>query len=107
VSAKHGPVTGAVNAVLLFADPSKVGSKLYLKYLNLFNYAIVCGIGVLINMTIITTVFNMTGELMVSNALAILTAFLWNWSFSVGPFGHVFDLKPPPPPTIKEEKPVE
>jgi len=84
--------TNLVNQVLLFADPTKTASRLYLKNLSLLNYAVVCGVGVLINMSIIGVLFNLGLGLYVSNAGAILVAFLWNWTFSVGPYGHIFQL---------------
>jgi len=67
-------------------------SKVYLKGSNPFNYAVVGFIGVLINYLVNGLLI---GSLTWwgSNALAILTAWLWNWSQSVGPFGWIWGFK--------------
>jgi len=62
--------------------------KLYLKNMSLFNYMIVCGIGVSINQVVIHLLFNFLG-LTVANFVAIFVAFLWNWTFTVGPYGVI------------------
>lgn len=61
--------------------------QLYGKYWNPINYAIVGGIGVLINVALmnftITFMYWLSADL-----LSIVAAWIWNWSQSVGPFGH-------------------
>jgi len=49
-------------------------------------------------MSIISFLFDFGLGLLVSNALAIFCAFIWNWTFSVGPYGHLFDLQKKPEP---------
>lgn len=65
---------------------------MYLKYMSLINYAVVAGIGVIINMIVIYSLIAIF-PLFMANGIAILTAFLWNWSLSVGSFGHFMGLK--------------
>lgn len=67
-------------------------STFYLKMSNPFNYAVVGFIGVLINYLVNGLLI---GSLTwwISNALAILAAWLWNWSQSVGPFGWIWGFK--------------
>ena len=74
---------------ILFADERVV--QLYLKWLSLVNYAIVCGIGVGINMYVLLGLANLL-PLWMANLCAIGTAFLWNWSMSVGPLGWIWGL---------------
>lgn len=73
----------------LTKDNYSWAADLYIRYLSLFNYAIVAGIGVIINMFVLYS-FVSIFPLWMANGLAILTAFLWNWTFSVGFCGWVF-----------------
>jgi regulator of replication initiation timing len=77
-------------------------ADLYVRYMSLVNYAIVAGVGVIINMFVLygtVTIF----PLFMANGLAILTAFLWNWTFSVGPMGYLMGLQP----EVEEEQTFE
>ena len=87
-------VPRAVFLLLKQIDRSGRLSKLYLKSFSLINYMAVCGTGVLINMKVIGIFFNLGFGLYISNMLAILSAFTWNWMFSVGPLGYLFGLSP-------------
>jgi len=78
---------------ILFADERVV--QLYLKWISLVNYAIVCGIGVGINMYVLLGLANLL-PLWMANLCAIGTAFLWNWSMSVGPMGWIWGLSERP-----------
>ena len=80
-------VLGLLNAL----DPTKSTGELYVKWMSLINYAIVCGIGVLINQFIIHRMVNLM-SLWLSNMIAISIAFLWNYFLTVGPFGYLFGL---------------
>jgi len=62
-------------------------ANLYLRSMSFWNYGTVAGIGVLINYTVWIVYVNLLPWFIV-NAIAILTAWLWNWSMSVGPFGY-------------------
>ena len=67
-------------------------AKIYVQFVNPINYAIVGGIGVLINyLTFILLVHRFPWW--VTNGLAILVAWTWNWSMSVGPFGWLWGFK--------------
>jgi len=66
--------------------------KLYRQFMSLINYAIVCGIGVLIN-TAFLYLFTSAFPLWLANFFAIAIAFLWNWSFTVGPFGYLWGFE--------------
>jgi hypothetical protein len=71
--------------------------KLYERLWNPVNYAVVGGIGVIINYLIwLVTAGSMPWYL--SNFLAILTAWSWNWANSVGPLGFLWGFEK------KEEK---
>ena len=74
-------------------DPSGRISKWYLDFMSIINYAIVCGIGVIINQLAIHTLIKFM-SLFWANSFAILIAFIWNWNFSVGPLGFLFGLSP-------------
>ncbi len=83
----------AVLKVLAMVDPSKRFSEIYLKGISFINYAIVCGMGVVINMyTLLTTAAFV--PLWIANCIAILVAWSWNWCFTVGPLGYLFGLSP-------------
>jgi len=83
----------AVLKLLTIVDPSKRFSGIYIKGLSFINYGVVCGIGVIINMYILLTLAELL-PLYLANMLAILTAWIWNWCFTVGPFGYLFGLSP-------------
>jgi len=83
----------AVLKVLAMIDPSKRFSEIYLKHLSFINYAIVGGIGVVINMYILLTTAEFV-PLWLADILAILVAWSSNWCFSVGPLGYLFGLSP-------------
>ena len=70
-------------------DPTGTLSNIYIKMESMFNYAFVCGIGVFINQFVIHKLIGDMG-LFWANNVAIVTAFIWNYTFSVGPFGFVF-----------------
>lgn len=72
-------------------------TNIYRKFWNPINYAIVGGTGVLINYLVWSLLQNVFAWWLV-NALAILSAWLWNWGMSVGPFGHLWGFKQPPIP---------
>lgn len=67
-------------------------TKLYNSFWNPINYAIIGGIGLLINMIILLTLALIL-PLWLANLVAILTAWSWNWSMSVGPFGWLWGFK--------------
>jgi len=59
-------------------------ANLYLRSMSFWNYGTVAGIGVLINYAVWFAYVSLLPWFIV-NAMAILTAWLWNWSMSVGP----------------------
>jgi hypothetical protein len=75
----------------------KLIENLYLKYMSLWNYAVVGFSGYLINTTVLYSLVNMA-PLWLANAIAVIIAFLCNWMFSVGPLGFYMGLNK------KEEK---
>ncbi len=76
----------------LTRDKYSWASDVYIKYMSLINYAIVAGIGVFINMFVLYS-FVAIFPLYMANGIAILIAFLWNWTLSVGPFGYLMGLQ--------------
>lgn len=68
-------------------------ASLYRKYWNPINYAIIGGIGVVINMFVLLSLAPIF-QLWFANFIAILAAWLWNWSMSVGPFCYLWGFKP-------------
>lgn len=83
----------AVLKLLAVVDPSKRFSEIYIRGMSFINYAVVCGIGVLINMYVLLTLADVL-SLWVANILAILIAWANNWLFTVGPYGFLFGLSP-------------
>lgn len=65
--------------------------NLYLKYMSLWNYIVVGFSGYLINTTVLYSLVNMI-PLWLANAIAVIIAFLCNWTFSVGPLGYLMGL---------------
>lgn len=65
------------------------GEQIYERFWNPINYAIIGGIGVLINYMVWSAFVNVY-DWWFTNALAIISAWLWNWSMSVGPFGYLW-----------------
>jgi len=88
-------VIGLLNLI----DPKKKLSHLYIKTMSLVNYMLVCGIGVFINTYILYALVNLF-PLWLANLCAIFTAFLWNWTLTVGPLGYLMGLSP----KVKKEK---
>lgn len=70
-------------------------SRLYLRLLNPFNYALVGGIGVFINYGVWSGLLWLVPWLpwWLINALAIIIAWSWNWANSVGPLGWFWGFK--------------
>jgi hypothetical protein len=88
-------VTALIYEGLLRIHPT-AGPQLanfYARISNPVNYAIVGGIGVGVNFMVFLLLI---GRLpwWATNIIAILTAWLWNWSQSVGPCGWVWGFKP-------------
>jgi len=67
-------------------------AALYARLANPVNYGIIGGIGVGINYLVFLLLI---GRLpwWFTNFLAILAAWSWNWSMSVGPFGWLWGFK--------------
>ena len=80
-------ILGLVNAL----DPTKSTGEMYVKWMSLINYAIVAGIGVIINQLILHRMVSYMA-LWLANLIAIFVAFGWNYLFSVGPLGYLFGL---------------
>jgi len=66
--------------------------KIYERLWNPMNYAIIGGIGVVINY-LVWLLLQPMFVWWVTNALAILIAWTWNWSNSVGPLGFLWGFK--------------
>jgi len=79
--------------LLAFVDPTKRLSNIYLKAYSFINYALVCGVGVFINMIILLNLAKIF-PLYLANVCAIFVAWIWNWSFTVGPLGYIMGLSP-------------
>jgi len=80
-------------ASVLYQLFSKVGYKtVYEKLWNPINYACVGGIGVLINYLIFAMLISLF-PWWITNAIAILVAWSWNWGMSVGPLGYLWGFK--------------
>jgi len=68
--------------------------EFYKKFWNPINYAIIGGIGVGINYLVFVLLIS-SFPWYITNALAILTAWTWNWSMSVGPLGYLWGFGKP------------
>jgi len=69
-------------------------ANLYLQFWNPINYALIGGVGIIINY-LVWLLFVSFGSLpwFFINALAIITAWSWNWANSVGPLGWLWGFK--------------
>jgi hypothetical protein len=67
-------------------------TKIYVKAWNPINYAIIGGIGVLINMALLGSTLPYM-PWFISNIIAIGCAWLWNWINAVGPLCHHWGFK--------------
>jgi len=67
-------------------------TKIYVKGWNPINYALIGGVGVLINMIILGSTLQYL-PWFVSNAIAIGCAWMWNWINAVGPLCHHWGYK--------------
>lgn len=82
----------AVISLLANIDKHQRLVHLYAQFWNPINYAVVGGIGVIINFTVwlmLSTIF----PWWIVNTLAILCAWSWNWANSVGPLGYLWGFK--------------
>lgn len=89
-------MTKFINKICVLVDSKVLKkqwlAKTYARLWNPINYLVVGGIGTIINFLVWFILGNMFAW-WITNTLAILTAFLWNWSNSVGPFGWVWGFK--------------
>ena len=90
---KDDVVVGVIPQVILkFIKRVTVGERLprmYVRWMRAINYAIIGGVGVIINMTFLhglVAVF----PLALANLGAILVAWTWNYTMSVGRLGYLW-----------------
>ena len=77
-------------ASLIHKGFCKIGyGELYERFWNPLNYAIIGGIGMLINWLVCISLIG-SFPWWITSALGILTGWMWNWSMSVGPFGYLW-----------------
>lgn len=82
----------AIISLLSDIDKSQRLVHLYVQFWNPINYAVVGGIGVIINFGL-WFMLSTTFPWWIVNALAILCAWSWNWANSVGPLGFLWGFK--------------
>lgn len=90
-------ITALIYEGLLKVHPT-AGPRLaafYARISNPLNYALVGGIGVGINFLVFLLLIGWL-PWWVTNFIAILAAWSWNWSQSVGPFGWIWGFKKRP-----------
>lgn len=73
-----------MNLIMLTKNKHVINA--YSKNPKFFNYAIICGIGVLIQSIILMFLSN-SMPLLLANFIGVLVAWLWNYENSVGRFG--------------------
>lgn len=100
-------VMEAVGKVL--AGIPQAGPWLQQRYLQLWNpanYALVGGIGVLINYAVWGLLVSVAPGLpwFITNFLAILCAWSWNWGNSVGPLGWLWGFHRPEKEGVQHAK---
>lgn len=66
--------------------------KLYLRFWNPINYAIIGGTGVLINYAVFAILIP-SFPWWYTNAIAIAVAWFFNWINSVGPLGYLWGFR--------------
>jgi len=86
-------VIGWIGAVPKLKGLSDWLYRRYLRLWNPINYMIIGGIGVLVNFLVQIPLMFVGVPWVFQNAAGILTAFIWNWSQSVGPFGYLWGFK--------------
>lgn len=89
---KDAKIKGFIES-LLKGPKNKWILDLYVRFWNPVNYAIVGGFGVIINYVVWAGLMIIGWPWFVINALAILAAWSWNWSNSVGPFGYLWGFQ--------------
>jgi hypothetical protein len=66
--------------------------KIYGRFWNVFNYMFICGIGgTMVNFLVLSAFINIV-PLLIADVFAIGTAALWNYTFTVGPYGYISGL---------------
>lgn len=69
-------------------------AEFYMKLWNPINYALIGGIGVIINYLVWLLLIKLGGlPWFFINGLAIIIAWSWNWANSVGPLGWAWGFK--------------
>jgi len=85
--------------VIRVFTPDERWQRFYLRWMNFMNYAVVCGIGVIIY----STIFRGFIGFWWANMVAGFTAFLWLYVMTVGPFRYLWGFRPKPPRKEKRE----
>lgn len=77
---------------LILLTKNKTIVHIYSDNWKFFNYCIITGIGVIINMVVLLTFSNFI-PLWLANLIAIGTAVIWNYHNSVGRFSESWGMK--------------
>jgi hypothetical protein len=100
----NNPMSGLIYAILNKDDRLSGVEAIYRKIWNVINYMLICGVGgTTVNYIILSVLVNIL-PLLIADVIAILTAALWNYTFTVGPLGYLAGLSMRKPDKFKNAK---
>lgn len=86
------PLSNFIYSILNKVDQTTPLEKIYSKFWNVFNYMLICGVGgTFVNYMVLSFFVNVF-PLLIADLFAIITAALWNYTFTVGPMGYMAGL---------------
>lgn len=84
-----GVVPRFIKRLIISVTRSQWLLQLYVKRMHFINYALVCGIGIGINMAFLHGLADVL-PLAFANLGAIIMAWMWNYTMTVGSLGHLW-----------------
>lgn len=84
-----GVVPRFIKRLIISVTRSQRLLHVYMKWMRAINYALVAGIGMFINMAFLHGLVNVL-PLAFANLGAIIVAWAWNYTMSLGRFGYIW-----------------
>ena len=86
------PLSRSIYSMLSKFEGLTAIHKLYGRFWNVLNYMLICGIGGTTVNYIVLSAFITVVPLLIADVFAIGSAALWNYTFTVGPYGYLSGL---------------